>query len=120
MPSAVSAGHQSIRLRLRGPPLRVSSQIAATGITAKLAVALTPPTMATASADSAAARRGEPRDAPTTSGSSTQGASAEGQASIEMVPTVVSMRGESAYANPATRHARWERRRARARRTPCR
>ncbi len=61
-----------------------------------MAAALTPPTMATASAESAAARRGEPRSAPITSGSRTQGARALGQASIEIGPSVVSIRGESA------------------------
>ncbi len=65
-------------------------------MTANVAAALTPPTMATASADSAAARRGDPLVHPTTSGSSTHGARALGHASIEMGPSTVSMRGESA------------------------
>ncbi len=89
--------------------MRVSSQIAPNGITANVAAALTPPTMATARAESSAIRRGEPRVAPMTRGSRTQGARALGQASIEIGPIVLSIRGDVAYANAATRHATSER-----------
>ena len=106
MPSRVKAGHQSISARRRGPGVRVSSHSAPSGITAKDAAALTPPTRLIASAESAAARRGEPRSAPRTSGSSTHGTRATGQVSLEIGPIVVSTRGERANAAPATRHAR--------------
>ena len=79
-----------------GRGVRVSSQSTPSGSTANVAVALTPPTIATAKADSAAARRGDPLIDPRTSGIRTQGASALGQASMEMGPRVVSILGESA------------------------
>ncbi len=79
------------------------------GSTANVAEAFTPPTRATATADSAAARRGDPEVEPRISGSSTQGASALGQASMEIGPRTVSMRGESAKARPAAMLARSER-----------
>ena len=65
-------------------------------MTAKVAAALTPPTAATASADSSAADRGDPLRAPMTSGTSTHGASALGHASIEIGPRTVRIRGDNA------------------------
>ncbi len=76
-----------------GRGVRVSRNTTPSGSTAKVAAALTPPTIATASAESAAARRGEPVTEPRTSGSSTHGASALGQASMEIGPRVLSIRG---------------------------
>ena len=76
--------------------MRVSSHTTPSGMTAKAAAALMPPTHATATPAQAADRRGEPRSAPTTRGRSTHGASAIGQLSLEIGPIVVSMRGESA------------------------
>ena len=93
---ATRTGHHTSRARRRGPGVRVSSQIAPSGSTADVAAALTPPTAATASAESAAARTGDPRREPSTSGTSTHGASAMGHASIEMGPRVVRMRGDRA------------------------
>src|SRR3712207_8206661 len=58
--------------------------------------------------DSAAARRREPVRAPTTSGTSTHGARAMGHISIEAAPMPVTIRGESAYASPATSCVRSE------------
>jgi hypothetical protein len=90
VPSAVNNGHQIIMVRRRGPGVRVSSQIT------PRAAALTPPIIATATADSAAALRAEPRTEPLIKGSSTQGAKALGQASMEIGPRVLSIRGDSA------------------------
>jgi hypothetical protein len=78
----------------------VSSHSAASGSTAAVAAAFTPPTQATASPDSAAARRGDPVRAPVTSGTSTHGASAIGSTSTEMAPSPLVIRGASAYARP--------------------
>jgi hypothetical protein len=58
---------------------------------------LTPPMHSTASADSPAARRGEPIRFARTSGSSTHGRSAAGSISADSGPISVSMRGASAY-----------------------
>jgi hypothetical protein len=58
---------------------------------------LTPPMPSTASADSPAARRGDPSRLALTSGNSTHGSSAAGSISAESGPISVSMRGASAY-----------------------
>ncbi len=105
----MKSGHHSIIDRRRGPGVRVSSHSTPSGRTALVAAALTPPTMAIASADRAAARRGEPRSAPITRGSSTHGARALGQTSMEDGPRTVSMRGERAKASPPRMQARSER-----------
>ena len=60
---------------------------------ASVAVALTAPRQATARTDAAIL---DPVNRPATSGARIQGASATGQASEEMAPRVVSIRGESA------------------------
>ncbi len=105
----MKTGHQIIRLRRRGPGSRVSSQTTPSGSTANVAAALTPPTIATASPESIAIRRGDPSDAPLTNGSRTHGAMALGQASMEIGPRVLSIRGDNANAKPAARQARSER-----------
>ncbi len=101
MPASTNGGHHSIivrRRRLRGAH---QSHHAASGTTANVAAALTPPTTATASALSAAWRLGSPRTRPTTSGTSTHGASADGHISMDEAPRTVSMRGDRANAKPA-------------------
>ena len=65
-------------------------------------MALTPPRHAAATAESSAARRGDPLRLPVTSGTSSHGASATGQLSAELVPIVLSMRGARAKASAAT------------------
>src|SRR6478609_8133598 len=96
VPSAVKTGHHTISARRRGPGVRVRIHTIPSGRTANVAAALTPPTMATASAENAAARLGDPDIEPRNSGSRTHGASALGQDSTEIGPSVLSMRGDSA------------------------
>src|SRR3546814_14746651 len=93
----------------RFPGARVSSHTTPSGMTAKVAAALTPPTMATANPASAAARLGEPRWAPITRGNNTHGASALGHASIEAGPSGDRIRGEAASAQAAMHGAATDR-----------
>ena len=70
-----------------------------------MATAFTPPTQKTASADSAAARRGEPPRAPVTRGTRTHGARAIGSSSTEVAPRPLIIRGARAYASAPTSRA---------------
>ena len=99
----------------RGPAGRVSRYSTASGSTAAVATALTPPTQKTASPESAAARRGEPRARrPPRAGRAPRAPAPSGTISTEVAPSAVTMRGASAYAIPATR--RWPACRCRSRR----
>ncbi|CPU44546.1 Uncharacterised protein [Mycobacteroides abscessus] len=77
-------------------------QMTATPQANAVATALTAPIKATATADNAAARRGDMRPWKVRmSGSSTHGASIMGKVSEEIAPRVVSTRGDSAKATAA-------------------
>ncbi len=97
----MASAHQLMSARRRGPRSRVSNHTAGTGRIASVAAALTPPAHSSATPDRAAARRGDPPRAPSTSGLTTQGNTAIGSSSDEIEVSSLSVRGASAYTRPA-------------------
>ena len=83
--------HHVMRARRRRPGWRVRSQIAPTGRVASTTVELTPPMSATASPEAHAARRGDPPEAPRTSGTRTQGSRTTASNEAELAAHVTTM-----------------------------
>src|ERR1700728_3539354 len=81
---ATQTTHHPINDRRRGPGALVNSQITASGRADTTMVAFTPPISATATADLAAARIGDPSRAPTTKGCNTHGKKTTANRSAEI------------------------------------
>ena len=100
VPMRTNGGHHHIIRRRRGPRSAMRSHSAPSGITAKVAAALTPPTQATARPLSAAIAVGDRLVVPMTRATKTHGATAVGQTSIDDGPMTLSIRGDNANAKP--------------------